>query len=166
VPSVRSHVQRLAAEPEFAELLRGSSEAAQLFIGLVATAKSTNFHHDSILGELHDVGLLVAMIPEFSPVVGRVHHDVYHVYTVDVHSIAAVDRLRSLVRGDLAQEQPLACRLAAEMTRPEMLFWRPCCTTWARRSEGATTRAAGRRWRRRSSRASACRRRTSTRRAT
>ena len=29
------------------------------------------------------------MIPEFAPVTGRVHHDVYHVYTVDVHSVAA-----------------------------------------------------------------------------
>ena len=122
VPGVRSLIARLATEPEFAAALRQSPEAAQHFVGLVATAKSTSFHHDSILGELHDVGLLVAMIPEFLPVVGRVHHDIYHVYTVDVHSIAAVDRLRALVRGDLAQEQPLACRLAAEMTRPEMVF--------------------------------------------
>jgi [protein-PII] uridylyltransferase len=68
------------------------------------------------------VGLLTAMIPEFLPVVGRVHHDVYHVYTVDVHSVAAVDRLRALVRGDLTEENPLACRLAAEVARPEMLF--------------------------------------------
>lgn len=73
--------------------------------------------------ELHDIGLLLAMIPEFSPVVGRVHHDTYHVYTVDVHSVAAVDRLVSLVRGDLAAEFPLACRLAAEIVRPRMLFF-------------------------------------------
>ena len=72
--------------------------------------------------ELHDTGLLLAMIPEFSPVVGRVHHDLYHVYTVDVHSVAAVDRLRALVRGDIANEYPLACRLAAEVTRPAILF--------------------------------------------
>ena len=65
----------------------------------------------------------MAMIPEFTPVVGRVHHDLYHVYTVDVHSVAAVDRLRALVRGDLANEYPLACRLAAEVTRPAVLFF-------------------------------------------
>ena len=63
------------------------------------------------------------MIPEFAPVVGRVHHDVYHVYTVDAHSVAAVDRLSALVRGDLAAEHPLACRLAAEITRPTVLFF-------------------------------------------
>ncbi|MBM4363205.1 MAG: HD domain-containing protein, partial [Deltaproteobacteria bacterium] len=66
--------------------------------------------------------LLVAMVPEFLPVVGRVHHDIYHVYTVDVHSVAAVDLLRALCRGDLATEHPLACRLAAEIARPQVLF--------------------------------------------
>jgi [protein-PII] uridylyltransferase len=72
---------------------------------------------------MHDVGLVVAMIPEFSPVIGRVHHDIYHVYTVDVHSVAAVDLLRALCRGDLAAEHPLACRLAAEVARPPVLFF-------------------------------------------
>jgi [protein-PII] uridylyltransferase len=62
------------------------------------------------------------MIPEFLPVVGRVHHDVYHVYTVDVHSVAAVDRLRALARGELHPQEPLASRIAAEVTRPELLY--------------------------------------------
>src|ERR1019366_5638677 len=62
------------------------------------------------------------MVPEFLPVTGRVHHDIYHVYTVDVHSVAALDRLRQLARGQLAHEHPLAPRLAAEVARPRPLF--------------------------------------------
>jgi [protein-PII] uridylyltransferase len=62
------------------------------------------------------------MIPEFQPVVGRVHHDIYHVYTVDAHSIACVDKLRQLSRGDLSQEFPGASRIAADMARPHCLF--------------------------------------------
>src|SRR6185369_16375057 len=85
--------------------------------------KETELQSGSVVRELHDLGLLLAMIPEFSPVVGRVHHDVYHVYTVDVHSVAAVDRLAALVRGELAAEFGLACRLAAEATRPAMLMF-------------------------------------------
>jgi [protein-PII] uridylyltransferase len=122
LPFARAAVARAAAELAFGEALRASPEAAGLFLGLLCTAKSSPFKGGSILGELHDVGLLTALIPEFVPVVGRVHHDTYHVYTVDVHSVAAVDRLRALVRGDLAKEYPLACRLAAEVTRPEVLF--------------------------------------------
>jgi [protein-PII] uridylyltransferase len=118
----RDAIAQAAGDEAFAAALRSSPEASALFVSLVTTCRQARFRNGSILGELHDVGLLVAMLPEFAPVVGRVHHDMYHVYTVDVHSVAAVDRLRALVRGDLAAEQPLACRLAAEIVRPATLF--------------------------------------------
>lgn len=122
LPSARDAIVRAASTPAFCEALRQSSEAAQLFVQLVSNPQQTAFRNGSILTELHDVGLLVAMIPEFLPVVGRVHHDVYHVFTVDVHSVAAVDRLRALARGDLMREQPLTSQLAAELIRPRVLY--------------------------------------------
>ncbi len=121
LPFARDVVIRKASEPVFCARLRESSEAATLFVSLVSAAQETVFHNGSVLSALHEVGLLTAMVPEFFPVVGRVHHDVYHVYTVDVHSVAAVDRLRALMRGDLVHEYPLASRLAAEVLRPEIL---------------------------------------------
>jgi [protein-PII] uridylyltransferase len=122
LPFARDAIARVARDPAFCAALRANRDAASLFVQLVCTAQETCLRQGSVLAELHDVGLLTAMIPEFSPVVGRVHHDLYHVYTVDVHSVAAVDRLRALVRGDIAHEYPLACRLAAEVTRPAVLF--------------------------------------------
>jgi [protein-PII] uridylyltransferase len=91
-------------------------------VQLIGTIADVKMRRGSILGELHDAGLLVAMIPEFLPVTGRVHHDIYHVYTVDVHSVASVDCLRAIFRGQLAQEQPLASRVATEIGRPRALF--------------------------------------------
>lgn len=123
LPHARETIARASSDPSFCAELRASPEAAARFVELVATRKETLLRRGSIVRELHDIGLLLAMIPEFSPVVGRVHHDVYHVYTVDVHSVAAVDRLAALARGELASEFPLACRLAAEITRPAMLFF-------------------------------------------
>ena len=122
LPFARDQIIRATATPQFCEALRQSPEAAELFVQLVEEPRMSPFRNGSILAELHDVGLLLAMIPEFLPVVGRVHHDIYHVYTVDVHSVAAVDRLRALARGDLLGEQPLASRLAAEVTRPKVLY--------------------------------------------
>jgi [protein-PII] uridylyltransferase len=118
----RDAIARAAADSSWTERLRASPEAATTFVDLVCTVPETPTSRGSLVGELHDVGLLLAMVPEFLPVVGRVHHDVYHVYTVDVHSIAALDRLRQLARGELAHEYPLASRLAAEIARPRPLF--------------------------------------------
>ncbi|HKP56043.1 MAG TPA: [protein-PII] uridylyltransferase [Polyangiales bacterium] len=118
----RDAVARESADPSFGAALRQSREAAQLFVRMLVTSKHSPFRTESVLTELHDVGLLVAMIPEFSPVVGRAHHDVYHVFTVDVHSVAAVDHLRALLRGDLSDKQPLASRLIHELPRREVLF--------------------------------------------
>ncbi len=122
LPFARDAVARAAADPAWCERLRASPEAASAFAELVCTVPETRTRTGSIVAELHDVGLLLAMVPEFLPVTGRVHHDVYHVYTVDVHSVAAVDRLRQLARGELAQEFPLSSRLAAEVARPRPLF--------------------------------------------
>ncbi|MCS6898715.1 MAG: HD domain-containing protein, partial [Myxococcales bacterium] len=117
----RERIAQATHDEVFLEALQASSESARLFLELCVNAAETPQLGRSVMSELREVGLLVAMIPEFAPVVGRVHHDVYHVYTVDVHSVAALDRLKELVRGDLAGVYPLACRLAAEEIHPEVL---------------------------------------------
>jgi [protein-PII] uridylyltransferase len=122
LPFARDVIARAAGDPAWCEQLRASSEAARLFVELVCTIGEVPTRRGSIVGELHDVGLLLAMIPEFLPVTGRVHHDVYHVYTVDVHSVAAIDCLRALGRGELAHVHPLASRLAAEIAEAPVVF--------------------------------------------
>jgi len=124
MPGARDLISQLTAEePWFSAELRASPEAARIFVQLLCTPGHAPFRNGSVLGELHDVGLLLALIPEFGPVVGRVHHDLYHVYTVDVHSVAATDRLRALMRGEHMQVNALACRLAAEMHRPHRVLF-------------------------------------------
>ena len=122
LPFARDVIARAAADPAWAANLRANPEASRLFLELLCTVPEAPLRRGSVVGELHEVGLLLAMIPEFMPVTGRVHHDVYHVYTVDVHSVAAVDCLRAICRGDLAHERPLASRLAAEIARPVPIF--------------------------------------------
>jgi len=121
-PYARDAIARAASDADWRRRLRESERAPDLFLRLLAHIGDAAVRRGSLLGELHEVGLLLAMIPEFEPVTGRVQQDLYHVYTVDVHSVAAVDRLRALTRGEFAQELPLACRCAAEMPRPVPLF--------------------------------------------
>jgi [protein-PII] uridylyltransferase len=122
LPFARDAVTRAADDAVWCARLRASAEAGSLFVDLLCTIPDTNTRRASMVAELHDVGLLLAMVPEFLPVTGQVHHDTYHVYTVDAHSVAAVDRLRQLARGELAHEYALASRLAAEIARPRPLF--------------------------------------------
>jgi len=120
--AARDAIARAAAVPELAEALRKGERSGELFVELLCEVEEAPVGGGSIARELLDVGLLLAMIPEFLPVTGRVHHDVYHVLTVDVHSVAAVDCLRALARGELSAAQPLATRLGAEIARPRPLF--------------------------------------------
>ena len=122
LPFAREAIARQAALADWCERLRAHPQAARIFIELICRVPDAKTKSGSMVKELHDVGLLLAMIPEFLPVTGRVHHDVYHVYTVDVHSVAALDYLRALCRGELAAEHPLASRLAAEIAHPRSLF--------------------------------------------
>ncbi len=121
-PFARDAITRHTADKEFQAKLQASEEAKQLFAQLLTHTGIAHVPRGSLLSELHEVGLLVAMIPELAPLTGRVHHDVYHVYTVDVHSIYAVDQLRALARGESQGELGLGCRLVAEAPRPGPLF--------------------------------------------
>lgn len=80
----------------------------QVFCGLL-TARDTSSRTSTRLLEL---GVLPRLIPEFEPVVCHVQHDVYHVYTTDVHLLRCLEFARSLL--DPASE--VAIRWAAFAT--------------------------------------------------
>jgi [protein-PII] uridylyltransferase len=68
-----------------------------------------------VLEQMHQVGALAAVMPEFAPCTCRVQHDLYHVYTVDQHQLYAVAMLKRTLRGELADEAPMATRVAGEL---------------------------------------------------
>lgn len=117
-PEARDAITTFAADREWGKRLRRQDEAAALFSQLLTRADAVNLRRGSMLQELHEVGLLIAMIPELEAVTGRVRHDAYHAFTVDAQSIMAVDRLHQLARGELAGEYHVVSRSAAEMPRP------------------------------------------------
>jgi [protein-PII] uridylyltransferase len=68
------------------------------------------------LTQMHQLGVLEKVLPEFSRITARRQIDIYHVYTVDIHSLFAVRRLLALRCGDI-QEQTLT-KLMQEVERP------------------------------------------------
>lgn len=88
------------ADPELAALLM------ELFLD-PAEGASIALH------TLHRTGLLTALVPEFSRVLGRVQRDLYHIYTVDEHTLRAIDKMKALARGDVPALELATGRIAA-----------------------------------------------------
>jgi [protein-PII] uridylyltransferase len=69
---------------------------------------------------MHDMGVLPRVLPEFARITARRQIDVYHVYTVDVHTLFAVRRLLALRCGDVKEEG--IGELMQGMKRPLALY--------------------------------------------
>jgi [protein-PII] uridylyltransferase len=113
----REHIAELAAS--HATALRDDPEAGRRFVELVCDG--TDRANPSRLEQMQDLGLLEALMPEWSPSTGRVQHDIYHVYTVDQHALYAVGRLHALGRGEHAAAFPIPSDTAKQVTRPVAL---------------------------------------------
>ncbi len=118
-PFARDAIARRCATSVFRDALRDHPEANALFRQLLV--RSAHWGGRTLNEELHEVGLLLAMVPEFEPLLGRVQHDVYNVYTVDAHSVKALDRFVALRAGERVEHHSLSARLAIEAPRPEPL---------------------------------------------
>ncbi|WP_428264076.1 [protein-PII] uridylyltransferase [Haliangium sp.] len=101
-------------------LLTGDPAAAGLFLDALVDVRDRG--QPSLLEQMHQIGILNALMPEFAPCTCRVQHDLYHVYTVDQHQLLAVAMLKRLARGELASEYPTATQAIAEVIRPRSLY--------------------------------------------
>ena len=73
--------------------LRGSPEAAALFMGLLGSGRAAD-----ALEQMMETGVLGAYLPEFGRVQDVVQFDTYHIYPVGPHSLHCVRALESLPR--------------------------------------------------------------------
>jgi [protein-PII] uridylyltransferase len=73
------------------------------------------------LRRMHDTGVLGAYLPEFGALTCLPQYDHYHRYTVDQHSLLAVEVLEGLSPGQGPDSDELA-QLVAELERPELLM--------------------------------------------
>src|SRR6185436_10014658 len=89
---------------------------------LEALADPRDSAQPSAMEVMNQLGILSALMPDWAPCVGRVQHDLYHVYTVDQHQLYALAMQKRLARGELAAEHPTASELWREVRRPAPLF--------------------------------------------
>ncbi|MBI3898561.1 MAG: [protein-PII] uridylyltransferase [Gammaproteobacteria bacterium] len=74
------------------------------------------------LRRMNAYGVLGRYIPAFGRVVGQMQHDLFHVYTVDQHSLFVVRNLRRFTIAQHQHEFPLASSIIQTLTKPERLY--------------------------------------------
>ena len=74
------------------------------------------------LRRMNRYGLLAALIPAFGNIVGRMQYDLFHVYTVDQHTLFVVRNLRRFAYGKYEDRFPHARLVFKRIARPELLY--------------------------------------------
>jgi len=74
------------------------------------------------LRRMNAYGVLGAYLPAFGRVVGQMQHDLFHVYTVDAHSLMVVRNLRRFTVPEFRGEFPLASEIIQKLVKPERLY--------------------------------------------
>ena len=74
------------------------------------------------LRRMNAYGVLGAYIPAFGKIVGQMQHDLFHVYTVDEHSVFVMRNLRRLTVPEFKNELPLASAIIQQLAKPERLY--------------------------------------------
>ncbi len=97
---------------------RNSKEAQTIFMAIL---KQKNGVYEQ-LSNMNRYGILAAYLPEFGKIVGRMQHDLFHIYTVDQHTLFVIRNLLSFfspAHNSLSDE---CQKLALKIHTPELLY--------------------------------------------
>lgn len=106
------------ARPLIDDAFRQDPIHRQLFIDILR--EPSGITH--ALRRMNKYGVLGRYIPEYGSLVGRMQHDLFHVYTVDEHTMMVLRNIRRFANPAFTHEYPLCSRLLCEFDRPEALY--------------------------------------------
>src|ERR1700738_1747685 len=98
--------------------LRDNSDANRLFLEILTSRKDP----ETALRRMNEAGVLGRFIPDFGRVVAQMQYDMYHVYTVDEHTLFAIGILHKIETGLLEEELPLATQLVETIVSRRALY--------------------------------------------
>ncbi len=99
--------------------LRDDPEANRLFLEMLTSPKDP----ETTLRRLNEAGVFGRFIPDFGRVVAQMQHDMYHVYTVDEHTIFAIGILNGIENGDYKDEMPTASEVVHNIQSRRVLYF-------------------------------------------
>ncbi|MBM3547061.1 MAG: [protein-PII] uridylyltransferase [Alphaproteobacteria bacterium] len=98
--------------------LRANAEANRLFLEVLAAPRDS----ERILRRMNEVGVFGRFVPDFGRVVAQMQFDMYHVYTVDEHTLFALGILHRIEDGKLSQDHPLSAEVIHKVQSRRALY--------------------------------------------
>ena len=98
--------------------LRADDEANRLFMEILTSDKDP----ETALKWLNEAGVLGRFLPDFGRVVAQMQYDMYHVYTVDEHTIRAIGIMHRIETGELKDDHPVASDAIHELQSRRTLY--------------------------------------------
>ena len=74
------------------------------------------------LRRMNRYGILGKYLPEFGRIVGQMQHDLFHIYTVDAHTLEVVKNMRRFLYPENQERFPVTSRVAARLPKLELLY--------------------------------------------
>ena len=97
---------------------RNDPEVTDLFMKLLGSSE----HLFSQLRRMERYGILGAYLPEFGRVIGQMQFDLFHIYTVDAHTLQVVRNMRRFRYKNQEQLFPIAAYIFARLPKVELLY--------------------------------------------
>ena len=98
--------------------LRADADANRLFMELLTSDKDP----ETALKRLNEAGVLGRFLPDFGRVVAQMQYNMYHVYTVDEHTIRAIGIVHRIETGELKDDHPVASAAIHELQSRRTLY--------------------------------------------
>ncbi len=98
--------------------LMNDPKANALFLDILLSEKLA----ESTLRSMSDAGVLGRFIRDFGRIVGQTQFNMYHVYTVDEHTLVAIGILHSIENGKMKDELPLASDIIHRIRLRRVLY--------------------------------------------
>ncbi|MEO0443504.1 MAG: [protein-PII] uridylyltransferase, partial [Pseudomonadota bacterium] len=97
---------------------RNTPANQQLFLELLRSP----YRLVSQLRRMKRYGVLGRYLPEFDRIVGQMQHDLFHIYTVDDHTLYVIEMIRRFLLPDASQMFAVVANTAKQLPKIELLY--------------------------------------------
>jgi [protein-PII] uridylyltransferase len=117
---IHPHALRLVTQnlKRIDKALREDPEANRMFVEMATSIDSP----EVALTRMNEAGVFGKFLRDFGRVVGQTQHDMYHVYTVDEHTIQAIGLLAKIERGELKEDHPVSSEVIHKISSRRALY--------------------------------------------